>query len=223
MKKTFLFSIVAFIISACSTGFVITDSPVSFSEKRIQLTKDYVSVHYGFEIDNIVIEPKVIVLHWTAIDDFDKCWDLFNRETLGNSRPKLGDSQQVNVGIQFLVAQNGDVHRLMPETWMARHVIGLNYNSIGVENVGGAKGIDNLTDEQIESNVNLIEYLVKKYPTIEYLIAHSEYTDFEDHELWLEKDPDYRTQKNDPSERFMNEVRRKIKHLCLKDSKSVTE
>ena len=28
---------------------------------------------------------------------------------------------------------------LMPETYMARHVIGLNLSSIGIENIGGNK------------------------------------------------------------------------------------
>ena len=65
----------------------------------------------------------------------------------------------------------------MPSNWMARHVIGLNYSSIGIENVGG-KGNkkDDLTPEQLKSNIALVAYLKGKYPTIEYLIGHHEYT-----------------------------------------------
>jgi len=33
----------------------------------------------------------------------------------------------------------------MPDNWMGRHVIGLNYNSIGVENVGGVDDKQDLT------------------------------------------------------------------------------
>ena len=123
---------------------------------------------------------------------------------------------QVNVSIQFLVDRDGTVYRLMPETWMARHTIGLNYNSIGVENVGGGDSVDNMTAAQIEANIRLVRYLAKKYPSIEYLIGHSEYREFEGHPLWLELDDGYRTEKVDPGDRFMTAVREAVAHLGLK-------
>ena len=63
----------------------------------------------------------------------------------------------------------------MSENWMARHVIGLNYSSIGVENVGG-KGnkVDDLTKAQRQANLDLIRYLRYKYPSMQYLIGHNE-------------------------------------------------
>ena len=209
-----LFIVISF--NACSTGFNIVDKPVSFSDVRIAMTKEYMLKHYELELDNIAMEPKVIVLHWTAIDNFDSCWVLFNRETLGDSRPDLNGSGNVNVGVQFLVDKNGIVNRLTPETWMGRHCIGINYNSIGVENVGGQNNTDNLTDEQLDANINLVKYLKEKYPSIEYLIGHHEYREFEGHELWREVDENYRTTKYDPGERFMSEVRNAVANLNLK-------
>jgi N-acetyl-anhydromuramyl-L-alanine amidase AmpD len=94
-------------------------------------------------------------------------------------------------------------------------VIGLNYDAIGVENVGGADG-DNLTDAQIEANAQLARYLAKKYDTIEYLIGHHEYQRFERHPLWRERDASYRTTKIDPGERFMSRVRARVADLGLK-------
>ncbi len=41
-----------------------------------------------------------------------------------------------------MVDRDGTRYRLMPETYMARHVIGLNYYSIGIENVGGSMEIE---------------------------------------------------------------------------------
>ncbi|OIP61716.1 MAG: N-acetylmuramoyl-L-alanine amidase [Ignavibacteria bacterium CG2_30_36_16] len=202
---------------SCGGSSFIKEKPVSFSEKRIELTKEYIKIHYNIAASDISIEPKIIVLHWTAINDFDSCFNLFNMETLNGTRPDLSSSGQVNVSIQFLVDRDGTVYRLMPENYMARHCIGINYNSIGVENVGGAGSVDNLTDEQIEANVNLVEYLGEKYPGIEYLIGHHEYRQFENHPLWLEKDRNYRTVKYDPGERFMNAVRKGVKELKLKD------
>ncbi len=99
---------------------------------------------------------------------------------------------------------------------MARHVIGLNHTAIGVENVGGTEDLP-LTKAQIKANTWLVKYLNKKYP-IEYLIGHYEYTNFEDHELWLEMDEGYRTKKNDPGEDFMNAIRKRTEKLNLKSA-----
>jgi len=158
----------------------------------------------------------MIVLHWTAINDFDSCFALFNMETLGGSRPDLNQAGELNVSIHFLVDKNGKVYQLMLDTLMARHCIGLNYTSIGVENVGGENNIDNLTDEQIEANILLVKYLKEKYPSINYLIGHYEYRKFESSSLWLEKDSTYRTEKVDPGERFMVGVRSGVAELDLK-------
>ena len=115
---------------------------------------------------------------------------------------------------QFLVDQDGTIYRLLPETTMARHVIGLNHCAIGIENVGGTEDKP-LTRQQIDANIWLVEYLKKKYD-IEYVIGHYEYTQFEGHELWLEKDDGYRTQKTDPGEEFLNAVREATRHLNFK-------
>jgi len=213
--------LMALTLSACGGGMKIIEKPVSFSENRIELTKAYIESHYGLQPDSITIVPKIIVLHWTAVDDFDRCYDIFNRETLAGSRPELARAGQVNVAIQFLVDRDGKIYQLMPDNWMARHCIGINYCSIGVENVGGGNGIDNLTDAQIRANIQLVRHLVKKYPTIEYLIGHYEYRVFEGHPLWLEKDPNYRTEKIDPGARFMTAVRRGVADLHLKGPKEI--
>ena len=199
----------------CSSSLKIHDRPISFSQERQEATLAYIEEHYGKQPEDISIEPQVIVLHWTAIEGLEASFRAFDAETLGGSRPDLVLAGQVNVSIQFLVDQDGRVYRLMPETWMARHVIGLNYSAIGVENVGGGNSVDNMTDEQIEANIRLVRYLVKKYPTIEYLIGHSEYRQFEGHALWLEQDEGYRTEKVDPGERFMNAVRNGVADLGL--------
>ncbi len=216
MKRVVGVVILVLAVAGCGRQFEIHDRPISFSQDRQQATLDYISEHYGLEPEDITIEPRVIVLHWTAIDGFEDSFDAFNPETLRGTRPDLGSADQVNVSIQFLVDRDGTVYRLMPETWMARHVIGLNYSAIGVENVGGGDSIDNMTDQQIAANIELVRYLAEKYPTIEYLIGHSEYRLFEEHELWLELDDGYRTEKVDPGERFMTAVRAGVRNLDLK-------
>ena len=126
-------------------------------------------------------------------------------------RPDISNGGSVNVSTHFMIERDGTINQLMPLNFMARHVIGLNYNAIGIENVGGENSEDNLTNEQLKANIELIKELKKKFKTIEYVIGHYEYRCFEGSELWLELDDGYRTFKDDPSTRFMGELRKGIK------------
>ncbi|NIP83535.1 MAG: N-acetylmuramoyl-L-alanine amidase, partial [Gemmatimonadetes bacterium] len=194
----------------------IVDRPISFSQARKEMTLAYIREHYGLEPADIAITPRIVVLHWTAIEDLEASFRTFDPEHLAG-RPDLAGAGDVNVSIHFLVDTGGTLFRLMPETWMARHVIGLNYDAIGVENVGtGGPDGDTLTPEQVQANIRLVRYLAAKYPTIEYLIGHHEYRDFEGHPLWRELDAGYRTTKIDPGERFMRAVRAGVADLGLK-------
>ncbi len=195
----------------------IIDKPIDFTQKRIEMTKEYIKAHYGKSVQSIEIIPKIIVLHWTAEMDFDKSFERLRPEVLLSDRKDIVKASALNVSAHFLIDRDGTIYRLMPSNWMARHVIGLNYSSIGIENVGG-KGNkkDDLTPEQLKSNIALVAYLKGKYPTIEYLIGHHEYTKMESTELWLEKDKSYRTVKNDPGNRFMRDVRKSLDFLKFK-------
>ncbi len=192
----------------------IVDRPIDFSPLRVELTKEYIRQHYGMEVKDIHITPKIIVLHWIETNDLEEAFGILKPDTLqyGGIVSRAG---KLNVSAHFLVDRDGTVYRLMDESTMARHVIGLNYYSIGVENVGGVDGIDNMTPAQIEANARLVRYLVKKYPTIHYLIGHLEYTRMENTPLWLERDSTYRTVKTDPSEAFMQAVRERVQDLHL--------
>jgi len=186
----------------------IIQKPIIFTQKRKDMTKEYIKTHYGLKARDIKIEPKMIVLHWTAVMDFDKCFKRLNAEMLYSDRGDIASASALNVSAHFLVARDGTIYQLMPDNWMARHVIGLNYSTIGVENVGGEGNIkDDLTDAQVRANIKLVKYLRAKYPTIKHLIGHHEYRGYENSPLWLEKDDGYRTTKADPGDRFMNAVR----------------
>ena len=186
----------------------IIDRPISFDEQRIKLTLEYLASHYGIIQEYPTILPRMVVVHWTAIPTMEATFNTFNPSTLSNNRADIQSAGALNVSSQFLVDTDGTIYRLMPETTMARHVIGLNHCAIGIENVGpGADG--KLTLAQLESNVILINYLQKKYP-IKYVIGHYEYQKFVGHPLWLEKDAGYRTEKVDPGIEFMKALRKQI-------------
>ena len=195
----------------------IIDKPIDFGPDRIAMTKEYIKSHYGMNVQNIVITPKIIMLHWTAEMDFDKSFKRLQPEKLLSDRKDIVKASALNVSSHFMVDRDGTIYRLMPENWMARHVIGLNYSSIGIENIGGKDNkIDDLTPEQRQANIDLVLYLKAKYPTIEYLIGHHEYKQMEHTPLWLEKDKGYRTVKSDPGEKFMADIRKGVKCLNLK-------
>ncbi|HHD78242.1 MAG TPA: N-acetylmuramoyl-L-alanine amidase [Epsilonproteobacteria bacterium] len=234
MNKTLLLVLCIFTFTACATettpkrtcgtkpiqpieNLKIIDKPIDFGAERIAMTKAYIKKHYGKTVDNIKIVPKIIVLHWTAEMDFKKSFNRLKPQKLLSDRKDIFKASKLNVSAQFLVDRDGTIYRLMPENWMARHVIGLNYSSIGVENVGGyGNKRDDLTPAQREANKDLIRYLKHKYPSIEYLIGHHEYTQMESTPLWLEKDKGYRTVKADPGPKFMAEMRASTKDLLLK-------
>lgn len=207
MKYSILFLIVV-VLSSCVSTKEIIDKPLIFNQERKDLTLQYLSDRYGLEQNEPLIEPKMIVLHWTVIPTFKESFEAFNPVKLPG-REDLQAASALNVSSQFMVDGDGTIYRLLPETTMARHVIGLNHCAIGVENVGGTEDLP-LTKAQVKSNIWLIHYLSEKYK-IKYLIGHYEYTLFEGHELWLEKDDGYRTKKTDPGVDFMTMVRKATK------------
>ncbi|MFC2147850.1 peptidoglycan recognition family protein [Bacteroidota bacterium] len=212
--KQLLLIIITLIFLSCSASKVIVDKPIVFNEERTELTRTYLLERYGLEQESPAISPKMIVLHWTVIPSLEEAFEAFDPATLPNWRPDIENVSGLNVSSQFMVDRDGTIYSLMPETNMARHVIGLNHCAIGVENVGGTKELP-LTKAQLKANIWLVEYLSNKYP-IEYLIGHYEYTNFAGHPLWLEKDETYRTVKTDPGKDFMKKVRKATKNLNFK-------
>jgi N-acetyl-anhydromuramyl-L-alanine amidase AmpD len=187
---------------SCYDPQKIIQKPIEFEQKRIALTRQYQLTHYGINSKSINIEPKMIVLHWTCIPSLENTFRIFNKTTLPfERRDKLpGD---LNVSSHFIVDRDGTIYQLMPETWMARHVIGLNHYAIGIENIGGVDGKDDLTNEQARANAFLVCYLKKKYPGIDHVIGHNEYLNYKKSALWLEKNSNYQTDKTDPGPVFL--------------------
>jgi N-acetyl-anhydromuramyl-L-alanine amidase AmpD len=200
----------------CITCFAdaIHQKPILFNEDRIKLTEDYLKTHYGMDQENILINPKMIVLHFTDTDTLDEAFDLFYPSRLGDKRPELYKYSPLNVSAHFLIDRNGTIYQLMPTNRMARHIIGLDYMAIGIENIGGTIN-SSLTKKQINSNVYLIKKLKNQYPNIRYLIGHYEYGQFRKTDLWKERNPSYFTFKEDPGYDFMKAVRSRIAKLKL--------
>lgn len=190
----------------------IIDKPIIYDSTRVKLSLQYMKERHGIIKKEPKIDPVMIVLHWTAAKTLGSTFNTFNPATLNSDRKAIAGASNLNVSSQFLIDRDGTIYRLMPEDYFARHVIGLNYCAIGVENVGS---IDfPLTEAQLLANEQLVRYLAIKY-NIKYLIGHYEYTLFKNSKLWKETDPKYQTSKNDPGISFMEKIRFKIKDLNL--------
>lgn len=201
------------LFAACSPAtFRIIEKPAVFDETRKQLSVEYLQKRHGIQTNSPYITPKMVVLHWTAIPTLEQSFDAMNAAVL-RGRGDIATSSALNVCAQFLIDRDGTIFRQLPDTAFARHVIGLNYCAIGVENVGGSKAP--LTRAQLKANEALVRHLKRKY-NIEYVIGHYEYTRFVNHPLWKEADTSYRTVKTDPGERFMKKIRKRLKDLELK-------
>ncbi|MEB2784284.1 N-acetylmuramoyl-L-alanine amidase [Algoriphagus persicinus] len=199
---------------SCSpkSTFRIIDKPITWNQEREELSLKYLKERHGLEQATASIDPKMVVVHWTAIDNIEVTFDVFDPATL-DGRADLTGASNLNVSSQFLIDRDGTIFRLLPDTSFARHTIGLNYLAIGIENIGGDDMP--LTKEQLKANEELIRYLERKY-AIDYVIGHYEYQNFQTTDLWKEADPDYRTVKTDPGDDFMNKLRKNLKDLNLK-------
>ena len=211
-----------------SAPVIQDDHRLAISPQRVRLTREYFAKHHRdlaaiLPVEDhpasIRFEPRLVVVHYTAIPTLARTLATFAPETLD---PQRGIARQsaLNVGIQFIVDRDGTIYRSYPETVMSRHVIGLNHVAIGIENVGDADlgarekhGVEApLTRAQLDANLFLIRYLAGKYPSIRYVIGHSEYRDLEDelhpaHHLFHEDVATYRTEKVDPGRRFLRQLR----------------
>jgi len=206
------------------------DYLLEIDQERVQLTKDYLSIHNPAfaatlpqenTADSIRFQPRMVVVHYTAIPSLQETMDYFQSNVIEGSREVIVRNGKVNVGIQFVVDQDGVIYRSYPETVISRHTIGLNHVAIGIENIGtGDIGQEDaqlpLTQAQLDSNAALIRHLASKYPTIEFVIGHQEYRDVENSEhpandLFYEEFPAYRTEKSDPGDRFLRGLREALK------------
>jgi N-acetylmuramoyl-L-alanine amidase len=195
----------------------IIEKPIIFDATRTRLSIDYLKRRHDLVQKTPTITPTMIVLHWTASRTLMGTYNAFNKSILPSDRKAIAGASSLNVSSHFLVDRDGTIYQLLPDTTFARHVIGLNYCAIGIENVGSNDFP--LTKAQLFANEKLIRYLAKKYP-IQYLIGHYEHTLFKNTSLWRETNPYYHSDKIDPGKSFMKSIREELQDMGLKGAPS---
>lgn len=226
VRKIFTFSSLLWLM-ACSTGveqqtakknttkeLEVVQWPIIYNDKREQLSLEYLDKRYGIKAEKAQITPQMVVVHWTAISTLKASFNAFNSPMLPSARSKISSASQLNVSAHYLIDRDGTIYQLLPNTTFARHVIGLNHSAIGIENVGNGSTLP-LTTEQLKANIALIKQLSEEFP-IDYVIGHYEYKNFANHPLWKEVNPNYLTEKTDPGETFINQIRASLTDLNLK-------
>lgn len=181
---------------------IFIDNFILWTDHRDELIDEYTLKHYGKICREIV--PQAVVVHWTAVGTLESTWKFFYPEEMDDDEGKL------NVASQFIVDRDGTIWRLMPETNFARHIIGYNHCAIGIENVGGYEGREDLTAAQLAANVRLIKYLHEKYPTIKYVFGHYQQDAARASGLYIELIKDYYAIKTDPGKIFMSGLREQL-------------
>jgi N-acetyl-anhydromuramyl-L-alanine amidase AmpD len=194
-------------------GITIKDAPMPWGEERAALTLEYRRLHSDRAAKDLDITPRVIVLHYTGAGTASSARSTFAPARLGTSRPELQRGGAVNVSAHFLVDRDGTILRLQPETRYARHCIGLNHISIGIENVGDEAKWP-LTEAQVAANVALVRDLARRFP-ITHLLGHHEAASFAGHAYFVELVRSYTNTKPDPGARFMKRVREAVADLSL--------
>ncbi len=111
----------------------VRSTPIPYGPGRRAQMRAYARRHYG--IDSDALRPKVIVEHYTASNSFQSALQTFAR----NQRDtELGELP--GVCAHYLIDRDGTVHRLVRDTLMCRHTVGLNHAAIGIEHVGTSDG-----------------------------------------------------------------------------------
>ena len=107
----------------------IVERPIPFGPERKKQMAAYAQRHYGidsYELD----DPHVIVQHITVSDDFESVYNTFAANT-----PDVELNELPGVCSHYVVDKDGTIYRLVPESIMCRHTVGLNWTAIGIEHV----------------------------------------------------------------------------------------
>ena len=104
--------------------------PIPFGADRKRQMRRYSLRHYG-EAKAKLVEPKVIVEHYTGSSSFESAF-----ETFASNAPDVEFGERPGVCSHFLVDHDGAIHQLVSLRWRCRHTVGLNDSAIGIEHVG---------------------------------------------------------------------------------------
>jgi beta-N-acetylhexosaminidase len=142
----------------------ITVKLIPFGATRKAQMADYSRHHYHQHTWKLT-DPKVVVLHHTDGANWQSAWSTFANNTAYNN-------EKPGVSAHFIVGKDGTIYQCVPLSVRARHAIGMNWSSIGIEFVQeGRSGKDgHWMDRQIlarpaqaNAGLRLVRYLQARF------------------------------------------------------------
>jgi hypothetical protein len=137
---------------------------IRFGATRKAQMADYSKRHYH-QHTCWLTKPKVVVLHHTAGARWQSAWWTFQNNTAYNN-------EKPGVSAHFIICKGGTIIQCVPLNLRARHAIGMNWKSIGIEFVQeGRSGKDghwmdqqilNRT-KQVRAGLRLVRYLKLRF------------------------------------------------------------
>lgn len=139
--------------------------------------------------DTVKLDPTLIVLHFTVVDDVEACMRIFTRP----SRLMVGNQSPVTslVSVHYMVDVDGTVLKLVPEDRRTTGTYGVDHRALAIEMVARDE-VDLLSrPRQLLAAFCLVDGLLKKHKLpLHSVISHqevasgkfflSEYTDLAD-------------------------------------------
>ncbi len=164
--------IIAAIAIIAAPAFAATSAPrppivkkyIRYGGGRKAQMADYSKRHYR-QHTYVLTNPKAIVLHHTAGATWQSAWYTFN----GNS---AYNNEKPGVSAQFIIHKDGTIYQCMPLKLRARHCIGMNWKSIGIEFVQETRsGKDGhwmdrqilKRTKQVNAGIKLVRYLKARF------------------------------------------------------------
>jgi beta-N-acetylhexosaminidase len=108
----------------------LTVKLIPFGATRKAQMADYSQRHYHQHTWRLTA-PKAIVLHHTAGATWQPAWWTFAGNTAYASIP--GEPEKPGVSAHFIIDKDGTIYQCVPLSVRARHAIGMNWKSIGIE------------------------------------------------------------------------------------------
>jgi hypothetical protein len=147
----------------------IDQDPIPFGADRRRQMRAYSRRHYG-KAEARLIDPKVIVEHYTASTSYSSAFNTF-----ASNAPDVEFGERPGVCAHFVINRDGTIHQLVSLRWRCRHTVGLNYTAIGIEHVGVSDADVMGRPAQLSASLRLTRWLKDRYgiPTRD-VIGHAE-------------------------------------------------
>ena len=147
----------------------IVQDPIPFGPAREQQMRAYAREHYGIDSYKLV-HPHLIIWHYTESSTFQSAWNTFASDV-----PDVTYHELPQVCAHFVVDTNGTIYQLVALDIMCRHVVGLNYTAIGIENVGSSDQQVMGDAAQFDASLALTRWLRCRYAIpVSGVIGHNE-------------------------------------------------